>query len=91
MKTEEKQESKKASVFEFPIEFNIKQIDINNTKVEVAGVKLNLEQLVLSAKGVDNNLKVSSSIKGLTVILTDTKIPPKNSLVKQNKKATPIN
>lgn len=61
-------------VLEFPLRVNIKDLAINNTHVKVAGVEVDLKQLLLKADGQDNNLALSTSIKGLTVILADAEV-----------------
>jgi len=61
-------------VLEFPLRVNIKDLAINNTHIKVAGVEIDLEQLLLKADGQDNNLALNTSIKGLTVILADVEV-----------------
>jgi len=61
-------------VLTFPLRVNIKDLLINNTHLKVAGVEIDLKQLLLKAEGQDNNLALSTSISGLTVILADVEV-----------------
>ncbi|TEW52888.1 translocation/assembly module TamB domain-containing protein [Psychromonas algicola] len=58
--------------YNFPLPVYIKDINIQDISVKVAGVEVNADQLLLNADGIDNNLSLSSTINGLTVILADS-------------------
>ena len=58
----------------FPIPVHIKQLDVNSTKVNVAGIKIDLNKILLKADGIDNDLILNSTIEGLTVTLSDTDV-----------------
>ncbi|WP_181817729.1 translocation/assembly module TamB domain-containing protein [Psychromonas sp. B3M02] len=57
---------------EFPIPVHIRGLDINNTLVNVAGLKIELSQLLLAVDGENSDITLSTSIDGLTVTLADT-------------------
>ena len=65
----------------FPIPVHINGLDINNTVVNVAGVKIELSQLLLAIEGQDSDLTVNTTINGLTVTLADAaeEITPSNN------------
>jgi|GEM_PF-1995545 len=91
-KPEVEDESTQPFIVEFPIAINIKHLDINNAHVKVAGVEIDLKQLLLTANGIDSDLTLNTSIIGLTVILADNETPkttPK-AAVANNKKVTTI-
>ena len=67
-------EKKPPFVLKFPIPVSIKHLNLNHTNINVAGVKVDLQELVLSAKGIDNNISLNTTINGLTVILPDSKL-----------------
>jgi translocation and assembly module TamB len=58
----------------FPLPVHIKQLDINKTKVNVAGINIDLNHIILKADGVDNDLTLNSTINGLIVTLADSEI-----------------
>lgn len=75
-------------ILEFPIAVNIKHLDINNTHLKVAGIEVDLKQLLLAANGVDNDLTLNASITGLSVTLADSEAP--KASLKNNKKTIAI-
>ena len=65
------EETSEPVVVEFPIPVHIRELDINNTLVNVAGVIIELSQLLLAVDGQDSDVTINTSINGLTVTLAD--------------------
>ena len=65
------EESTEPLVIEFPIPVHINGVDINNTLVNVAGIKLELNQLLLKVDGQKSDVSIDTTINGLTVTLAD--------------------
>lgn len=68
----ESEENSDPFVLNFPLPIHIKNLDISNTNVQVAGVEIDVKNVVLSADGVKNDLSLISTVTGLTVTLPDT-------------------
>lgn len=69
----EKEVNQAPFVLNFPLPVHIKHLDISNTNVQVAGVEIDVKNVLLSADGINNDLSLTSTVTGLTVILADTK------------------
>lgn len=59
--------------YSFPLPIYIKNVNIENINVKVNDIEVNVDQLLLNADGINNNLTLSSTVSGLTVILADSK------------------
>ena len=75
------EEATEPVAIEFPIPVHIKGLDINNTIVNVAGLNIELSQLLLAVDGQNKEVTVDTTINGLTVTLADssTETPAVNS------------
>lgn len=72
-------------VLKFPIPVYIKHLDISNTNVKVAGVEIDVKNVLLSASGINNDLSLDATVTGLTVVLPDSK----QSTIDEQTKQTP--
>ncbi|MDA7746905.1 hypothetical protein N8878_06190, partial [Psychromonas sp.] len=72
----------------FPIPVHINHLDVNNANVKVAGVEIDVNRVLLSATGQENDITLSSTINGLTVVLADSKEDKSSQINKQKKSKT---
>ncbi|MDN2662194.1 translocation/assembly module TamB domain-containing protein [Psychromonas sp. 14N.309.X.WAT.B.A12] len=70
------EEASEPLVVEFPIPVHIRGLDINNTLVSVAGLKIELSKLLLAVDGENSDVTIDTIIDGLTVTLADSEEEP---------------
>lgn len=68
---EEETTSDQPFVLTFPLPIHIKSLDIKDTNVKVAGLEIDLKNLLLKFDGIDNDIILDTTIDGLAVTLPD--------------------